>query len=203
MCVEIGTMFACICNCKEMLISGELKPVIKGSVRSVSGFNVAEVLESLSKLLLAHGGHAAAGGFTLDINHLTEFVDAFASKAEEVLGPEPLERTRAADVQVELSDLDFRLVQEIHSLAPFGRGNPSPVLVTKGVSITSVTSLSKGHLRLRIQDGESVVNAVAWGFQGHPLLRKGKRVNLAYSPDINTYKGMSSVQLDIKEVWSE
>ena len=182
-------------------IGGVDKPVVKGSVRSIKGFHVACALQAVSEFLIGHGGHAQAGGFTVAIEKLEEFKTAFVNYAAEVLSPELLVRTRVADIAVSLSELDFKLATELGTLAPFGTGNPSPLLVSRAVEVTSVSPIGSRHLRLRFAERSFHIGGVAWGFRGHPLLRKGHRLNIAYHPEINTYQGVSSVQLNLKEVW--
>ena len=112
-----------------------------------------------------------------------------------------LERERQADAEVSLSEIDFKLVEELKLLAPFGMGNPSPLLMTKNVLVDSVQSVSGEHLRLRLSENGHSCAAMAWRLQGHPMLRKGNQISIAYQPEINTYQGLSSVQLNIQEVW--
>ncbi len=185
----------------ESVINGELIQVAKGSVRSVPGFHVADALKTFDKLLLTHGGHSQAGGFSLIFDNLEAFQEGFASLGGELLAEEDLRPHKTADVAIDLAEVDFILVEELQKLAPFGVGNPSPLLVTHGVDIVSVTSLSNDHLKLRVSDGVNFINAVAWKFKGHPLIRKGNRVSIAYSPEINSYRGVASVQLNIREVF--
>lgn len=185
----------------EMTVRGERRPVIKGSVRSVRGFHVAEVLQALTSLLVAHGGHAEAGGFSVSPDRLVDFQEAFVEEAARRLDSALLRRRIVGDAEVPLRDVDFDLVRDIQRLAPFGVGNPTPVLVSRRVTIASVTSIGNGHLRLRVSDGNTYVGAVGWSLQAHPLLRKGQRVDLAYQPELNTYQGVSSVQLNIREAW--
>lgn len=185
----------------DMMINGTSTPVIKGSVRSIPGFHVAEALQALDDLLIKHGGHSQAGGFTLARERLPEFQDRFVELAQSLIPPELRSRERVADVRVSLGEIDYKLVDELARLAPFGIGNPSPLLVTEGVVVESIQSISDGHLRLRVSEGSHVLGAVAWRQKGHPLLTKGRTVNIAYQPELNSYHGLSSVQLNLREIW--
>lgn len=185
----------------ETTIRGKTVKIIKGSVRSIRGFHVADALHQLAPLLLSGGGHAEAGGFSVLPEKMAEFAARFVEIAGEVLSPEQLERKRMADVEVALSQISYDLVNELGSLAPFGVGNPSPLLVANGVMIESVSSLSAGHLKLLLRCGTAQVVGMAWSMQGHPLLKKGGEISIAFIPELNSYRGITSVQLNIQEIW--
>lgn len=185
----------------QATIGGKVVPVIKGSVRSVRGFHVADALQSLSSFLMSHGGHAEAGGFSLAAEHLEAFQQAFADRAAELLGDRCGKKHLLADAEVSLGEIDFSLAEELQRFAPFGVGNPTPLLVTRRLDVHAATLLGEKHVKLRLTDGRNYVNAVAWSMFGHPLLRKGQRVDVAYVPEINSYGGIASVQLHVKEVW--
>lgn len=184
----------------EAIVKGEVRQVIKGSVRTIKGFHVANALSSLGHLLLNHGGHAEAGGFSLLFEHLDEFKEEFVKKAKSELSEEHYVRHQSVDIEVKLSDIDFKTVEELSKLAPFGIANPSPVLLSRKVRVGSVSILNGGHLRLKLHDDSSTHNAVFWGAKGHPLIRKDNIVDVCYKPEIQNFRGISSVQLNISHV---
>lgn len=187
----------------EEVVGDKIVPVIKGSVRSIKGFHVAEALQSVGHLLLKHGGHAQAGGLTLVPENHLQFKEAFIARAASILHPEMLRRHLVADLLLDLSELSYDFVNELSKLSPFGVGNPSPLFVSLGVTIHSVSSMNGNHLRLRVSNGGIPVTALAWNAHGHQLLKKGNTVNIVYHPTLNTYQGVASVQLSIKEVWED
>ncbi len=185
----------------ESVKKGEIIRVIKGSVRSIKGFHVAEALQALSPLLISHGGHAEAGGFTLACDKLEEFTAGFIELAERVVSAEMRRREVTADLEVTLKEIDFDVVRDLQRLGPFGVGNPSPTLITTNLDVLSVVSIGEKHLKVQLTDGVHHGTALAWSALGHPHLRKGMRVTVAHQPDINSYKGISTVQLIIKHAW--
>lgn len=192
---------AAVMGMSEVEIGGKTIRVAKGSVRSIEGFHVADALHGMGDLLISGGGHAQAGGFTVALDRLEEFQAAFIAAAASVLTEAHFQRTQRADLKVRLVEVDFKLVDELQLLAPFGIGNPSPILYTDGVYIDSATALSGKHLRMRISDGTCSRNTIGWNFLGHPLLRKGTQVSIAYQAELNSYQGISTVQLNLKQVW--
>lgn len=184
----------------EVVEGGRAKKIIKGSVRSIEGFHVAEILSELSSYLVQHGGHGAAGGFSLHSDKLEDFKTAFVALANKLLNADKCRRKRVVDTLCDFKELDFDTVSRFDALSPFGIGNPSPLLMTKEVRVVSVKSLGEKHLRIRFAQGEDVLDGLFWNSRGHSLAKKGNIVNVLYIPEINVYQGLSSVQLNIKEI---
>lgn len=175
--------------------------IAKGSVRSIKGFHVSEALDQLDSLLMTHGGHESAGGFSIELENVEAFQKEFVSLAENALDAESLSRHVYVDAKVDFSEIDFDLVDQLSKLAPFGVGNPAPMLMSTQVEVVSASQLSTKHLRLRLKQGGDIRDGVAWNMFGNELLRKGKNLTIAYKVDINTYRGMSSVQLQVSDAW--
>ena len=185
----------------EELINGRKTKVVKGSIRSVRGFHVADALKELAPLLIKFGGHAEAGGFSLYPEKLDEFKQGFIQIALRLLGADGVKRRIVADIELPLSELEFKAVEELELFAPFGIGNPSPTFVARGVEVVSSTIVKDKHLRVKLREKDLYLGGVAWGAVGHPRLRKGEIIDLVYQPEINSYQGLSSVQVNIKEAW--
>ena len=198
--VEMFHRPAAVMGPSEVRIGGKVKTIVKGSVRGIQGFNVADVLETVKPVLISGGGHAAAGGFSLELENVPKFQQAFIDAAEATLRAKDLTKNYIVDLEVQLEELSFSLAEELQQLAPFGIGNPTPLFLLRNVEIDSVAPLARNHARTRIKSKQMAVNAVAWGFLGHPLLQKGQIADVVCSADINTYNGLSSLQLEIKEI---
>jgi single-stranded-DNA-specific exonuclease len=184
----------------ESVIHGNSTSVIKGSVRSVPEFHVAKALSALTHLLHTHGGHAEAGGFTLLPENLASFRNEFNLLAKEIFKKTPPKKEINIDYIIPFKDITIQLVHEIQSLAPFGTGNPSPLFLTSNVVIEHLQLIGESHIKLQLNHDTVIRNAIGWRMRGHPLVLKNKRVDVIFSLEINTYKGISSVQLIIKEL---
>jgi single-stranded-DNA-specific exonuclease len=185
----------------EIIQNGKSFKVIKGSIRSVPGFHVADNLTKLADCLLGCGGHAEAGGFSLLPERLSEFQEAFAALADAVLVEDQKLRRRLIDLELTIAEIDYEFVNEIARMAPFGVGNPAPVFASYDVTVESASTIGEGHLKLRVRDRTASATAVAWRMSQEKLLRKGELINIAFQPEINSYRGISSVQLCIQDVW--
>jgi len=184
----------------EACINGQDTIIVKGSVRSIREFHVAKALSKLSPLLISHGGHAEAGGFSILPENIETFKKSFNELAFEVFSINPPQREILVDCNIEFKDINIQLVQEIQSLAPFGVGNPSPLFLSRKVEIEHLQLIGENHVKMQLKQNDTIRNAIAWRMRGNPLLIRGKVIDLAYALELNTYKGITSVQLIAKEI---
>lgn len=175
-------------------------PIFKGSVRSFSGFHVAQTLKELSPLLITHGGHKEAGGFAIHEENILPFAKEFNSIAKKYFEEIPHHKETHVDDEISFKDINISLVKEIELLSPFGIGNPSPLFFTKGVVIEHIQVIGSNHIKMELSHDGVHRNGIAWRMLGNPALIQGTHIDIVYSLEINTYKGVSSVQLIIKEV---
>src|SRR5512138_1825191 len=79
----------------------------RGSCRSIPEFHITDALDLCKDLLVRHGGHAAAAGFTVKNENLPELVSRLKQIAKEKLESTDLRPSLAADMEVPLSQLNF------------------------------------------------------------------------------------------------
>jgi len=113
-------------------------------------------------------------------------------------------RTLKIDAPMAFDELTFDLLADIERIAPFGQGNPEPRFGTKGLEVLSFRPVGGGRhlkMRLRQQNGLSF-DAIAYGrgdaFGGR--LRNGARIAAVFTPRSNTWNGMTSIQLEIRDI---
>ena len=171
----------------------------RGSARSAKGINLYRALHECRDHLVRYGGHAAAAGFTVERDRVAQLAEALQSAVrEQGLAEAP---ASAADAEVELGDVDEKLVGELSQLAPFGQSNEEPVLVSRGVRVAESRRVGDGsHLKLLLAVGNATpVPAIAFG-RGELELAPGDRVDALYSPGISTWSGRSRVELNIRDL---
>ena len=184
--------------------SGNIKQVIKGSVRGVPGFSVALALKNISAICINCGGHDQAGGFSIEFDKLEEFQEAFINQAETMIDKSILRKKEyLCDLEVDFGDMDFKTVSALAKLAPFGIGNPPPLFFTGNTEIKSVSALKNNGYKLLLKNKDYFLTTVIWNFQNKGILHVDKTVNILFTPEIYHYQGNSSVQLTIKEIWEE
>ena len=173
--------------------------VAKGSARSIRGFKLVSHLTALDPMLTKYGGHDHAAGLTLDADKVEAFTAALDERARAALDAEQLQPRLSLDAELPLEQVSYMLVEDLKRLAPYGMGNPEPVLYATGVRVLSqrVVGKDQRHLKLTLEAGHIGLDAIAFGLaqQAPP---PGARVDLAYIPEINEYRGRRSLQLRIK-----
>ena len=173
----------------------------RGSCRSIPEFHITDALDQCADLLVRHGGHAAAAGFTVRNENLSALISRLKSIAREQLGGRDLRPVLVADVEVPLSDLRPELLQELEKLQPTGYGNPGPLFVTREARVTASRTVGADgrHLKLSVTDGRLTFDAI--GFRlGHLLSTLPERVDLLYAFELNEFNGRTSLQLNLRDV---
>ena len=169
----------------------------KGSCRSYGGFNLFEALSACSEHLLGFGGHALAAGLTIRSDKLEDFRAALADYYRSHR-PEPVPEVQCDLLIRDPAMLSIESVQALDLLEPYGNGNPKPVLCISGAELVNADNVGRDHrhLRIRIRLGSSFFDGIFFSHTAEELnLREGDRVDLAFSPRINDFRGHVSVQL--------
>jgi single-stranded-DNA-specific exonuclease len=136
----------------------------KGSCRSISSVHIAEALDECDDLLLKHGGHAMAAGFSVARENIAAFTERLDDVVRRRLGGiRPIPSLRV-DAEIEPDALTSRLALELASLEPCGAGNPRPHLLLRNVKVYGIRQVGADadHLRCKITVGRFTFDAMAF-----------------------------------------
>ncbi len=186
---------------RPAVVGQRLDETTRCSCRSIPEFHITQALDLCKDLLIRHGGHAAAAGFSVSNENVDALKKRLQSIAREQIGDLDLRQTLNADAEVPLADLRPELLRYLDALQPTGYGNPEAVFVTRNVRVThSRTVGSEGrHLKLIVTDGHVTYDAI--GFRlGHLQSELPGKVDLIYTFESNEYNGRTSLQLNLKDV---
>lgn len=111
-----------------------------GSGRSMAGFNLVEALQACDGMLLRYGGHPQACGLTLSAERLEQFRERINRHAADTLDCRRLDPAVQVDAGVSLDQLTSSTAEQVERCAPFGTGNPKPVLRLSGVAVERDTA---------------------------------------------------------------
>jgi len=193
---------------RPAVVGQDLGETTRCSCRSIPEFHITRALDQCKDLLIRHGGHAAAAGFTVDNKNLLALKNrlinlAQAQHDQDVRSGKGKEwlPTLVADMEISLPELRPELLNTLNYLQPTGYGNPEVVFVTRDVRVTNARAVGSDgrHLKLVVTDGYFTYDAI--GFRlGHLQPELALNVDLIYTFESNEYNGRSSLQLNLKDV---
>jgi single-stranded-DNA-specific exonuclease len=177
------------------------KPAV-GSARTACGVNLYEVLRHCRGHLLGFGGHPAAAGLTIEPTNIAAFREAFSHQVRcQIPGGEMVPELEI-DVQAPFSQLTVKTLSELEQLAPFGAGNPRPVMCATGVRLIEppqTIGTDARHVAMRLAQYDCRLRAVGFG-KGEWLSQLNPADGLfdfAFKPVINHFQGRRSVELHL------
>lgn len=190
---------------------------VKGSARSIEEYNMFEELSKCKDLLNRFGGHSMAAGLSLDEDNIDELrsrLNQYTILTEEDLIPKIY-----IDMQLPFEYINYKLINEIKILEPYGKGNSKPLFGEKNIRIKkgSLLGAKKNVLKLSLisprgqkmegiifndiqscledvksKYGEVQLNNMLNGIENNIL------VDILYYPEVNEYNGNVSLQVIIK-----
>lgn len=178
---------------------------IKGSARSIKGFNIYDALKECEDLLDQFGGHEFAAGLTMDKKNLDEFRRRIDEIAFNRLTDNDFKPQIEISIELDLRQIDLKFWKLLTQFEPFGPGNMRPVFVSKSICVEGKpTIVGNGHLKMKVHQGDSpVFDAI--GFNMHeyePLLRNCEQddIDIAYVLEENFWNGRRSIQIRLKDI---
>jgi single-stranded-DNA-specific exonuclease len=174
----------------------------RGSARSIPEFNIVAALDECTDLLVRHGGHAAAAGFTVENMNLQPLCSRLLALAEREFGRCELAPTLHIDAEAELSDMSWRTLEALEALAPYGYGNREPVFLTRGAWVRGARVIGNDHLGLTFTDGSVVWDGIAFRQKewAPALSQLPLKLDVVYSLSSRTWGGEPRLQLEVKDL---
>ncbi len=176
--------------------------VMRGSARSIPEFNIVAALDECADLLVRHGGHAAAAGFTVDNAKYDALHARLRTIAERELSRLELVPTISIDAEASLSDMNWKLLEHLDQLAPYGYGNREPIFLSRNIMVKSARLVGTEHIALVVSDGVVVWDAIA--FRQKEALPKlaplPKQVDLVYTLASKVWQNEPRLQLEVKDI---
>jgi single-stranded-DNA-specific exonuclease len=174
----------------------------RGSCRSIPEFHITDALDQCADLLVRHGGHAAAAGFTVKNENLSELVSRLKTIAKEKLAAQDLRPTLLADAEVSLTVMRPDLIKILSYLEPTGYGNRDASFVARNVRVKNTRTVGADgkHLKLSLED-ENKYGHDAIGFRlGEWQNIMPPRIDILFTYEVNEYNGRVGYQLNLKDL---
>ena len=178
------------------LLAGEGDGHFRASVRAPHGFAVDQALESCGDILERFGGHPAAGGFTVNADHVSVLHERLNTLAEAWLASDGQSIAVAPEALLNLKEVNWNLLKEMQKLEPFGIGNPPPLFWSRDCEVVEKRRLRGGHLQLILAQGDCHHRAIAWRWQSQAPVPD--HVDVAFHLKRNRWQGEDRLQLELK-----
>jgi len=178
-----------------------------GSARSVDEYDLYQAVNACSDLLESFGGHKFAAGLSMPVENVSEFKRRFEKYVEETITDEQLIPHVSIDQELTLDQITPKFFRILKQFEPYGPNNKAPIFVARGVTDTGRSrqvGRSWEHLKLSLAVNPGSlqgIEAIAFGF-GHLFgdIHKGSAFDIVFSIEQNTYRGLSNIQLMVKDI---
>lgn len=175
--------------------------IAKGSGRSIPGFDIHEALENCKENIKQFGGHSMAIGITIDNDKFNDFKNQIEEYAESKQISE-IVPVLNIDEKVQLKNINLSDIKDLELLEPFGEANKPPIFQINNLKIESIRTLTQGkHLKLDVKEENTRFSAIGFNLGNLANDYKiGDKVNIAGFLEINSFNGMDSIQINIKDI---
>lgn len=174
----------------------------KGSGRSVSGFDLFGAINMASEHLMDFGGHEQACGVKIERDNVEAFSKQLNAVAKEHTVEEgEITSELKVDMQLPFSHLGVKLINELSMLMPHGPSNSEPVFSTNGIKVkNNPRDIGRSGFKFLGTCGNMTCEAITFRKNSVTRPKPGDVINLAYTPSINNWAGIDSIQLNIKDL---
>jgi len=175
----------------------------KGSARSIPGFHLCDALKKCEDLLLRYGGHKYAAGLTIKPEMIDKFRARLKDVSKDMLTDDDLIAKLYIDAEIELTQINNKLLDTIETFAPFGPQNMRPVFLTRNCEIVGQPyCVGRNHLKMKVRKGDAVFDVIGFGFGdwANKISGRGSLVDLVYVVEYNSWDGHTRIQLRLKDI---
>ncbi|HPE93480.1 MULTISPECIES: single-stranded-DNA-specific exonuclease RecJ [unclassified Sphaerochaeta] len=177
---------------------------VSASMRSPDSFNAREFLSRFSDLFLDYGGHACAGGFSMDVSQLKVFKQRVMDEIDTMdCLPEEVEEV-TIDCTLPEAYMTPDIIKVVEFFEPYGEKNPPLVLLMEGAVIENIQVMnnkngSVQHVKMTLAFGQYKWPALYWSAAD----RIGKDFDVGTAVDIvfrlgrNYFRNQESLQITI------
>jgi single-stranded-DNA-specific exonuclease len=187
----------------------------KASCRSIKGIDLgAEILNARSKnLLIEGGGHAMAGGFSIDIKNITKLHKFFCKNLGKNIEEIIQNKISEFDLSTDLEQLNLDILKQLSRLEPFGNGNPKPKFLLRNLQKirSSLVGKNQEHISCVFASKSLIgfskqIQAVLFNANNSALTETllnqnfNKNVDLIGNISINNWMGNEKIQMIIEDI---
>ena len=191
---------------KPAIVLVEEDGILSGSVRSIEGIDVYDMLAACEEHLIQFGGHSMAAGLKLKSENFLGFREAFDKVVREFTNNIRIERCHLYDTEIQFDEITFSLYESLQPLEPHGPENLRPVFLSKNIKnarFTKLVGAHADHLQLHVKQAGNIAEMKGIAFKMKdwvfPIL-EGKEIDLLFQLNENVWNGQSSIQLEVLDI---
>jgi len=160
---------------------------LKGSGRSIDCFDLYKNLNKLRGSFIKFGGHRQACGITMELEKYESFRKDITKIANQKIKETDIVKKYFYDIEINFSDINLKLLDELCELKPHGIGNPKPLFLSRNCKIAGPVFYSQNekHLFLKIENSGISLNAVLFNYRdcdrAENILRTAESFNILYN----------------------
>lgn len=171
----------------------------RGSARSIDAFHLLEGLTSCADSLLTFGGHALAAGLSVHADAFDTFRHRFDQVGASILAGRDLRPSLTIDAWLTPRDIEPELIAALNCLAPFGEGNPPPVLGLRDMRLRGRPRIigNGKHLKMSIECDATPIDAVGFNLGDRKV--PVANLDIAFRPVFNEFRGQTHLQFHLQD----
>lgn len=190
--------------CRPVFVLTDGEEGVKGSGRSIDAYHMFEEMTKIKDIFQKYGGHKLAAGLSLEAGRVEEFRKRINEAC--TLTEEDFVERVMIDVPMPIDYISKELLSQIKLLEPYGNGNRKPLFAQKGLVFEQARVLGKNAnvVKGKLRSPSGIVYDGVYFGDGPAFLerlsRSGEKVDVVYTPEENTYRGSTSIQVEIKYI---
>lgn len=179
----------------------------RGSARSIAEFDIIAALDRVSPLLVRHGGHSRAAGFTVRTEHLPALKEALeAQAAQELDDLHSLRPTLDIDAELKIDQIDWALHGQLDRMEPVGQQNEPGLFLCRNCRVRNVRRVGGGkHLKIVVDNhGQPpALDGIGFGLGKRAAeLQQDSLIDVVFHLEVNRWMGQRSLQLNMQDLRS-
>ena len=188
---------------RPVLVGTRNEEGIRGSARSIKGFNITQALSKCDKYLERYGGHELAAGFTVKVGKEKEFGKCIHKISENMITDDMLIKDLNIDLLLSSESINRGLVEELDILKPFGYGFSKPLIAITELIVFRKKIMGKlgNHMKLLCKgEGIDLITLVLFNCDtDSEIIKEDDKIDVIGGIGINSWNGNEDIQFLVKE----
>ena len=185
-------------NLPTAVLSAGKDGIFRGSIRSNNELKVNLALDECKEILLAHGGHSAAAGFTVKKENIPILKEMLNNIAIRELKNCNLSKSIKPDAYLSFVDINNNFYRQLYLIGPFGIMNKSLIFWTRKCRILDFYNLKGNHRKFKLDDGTAIIEAIKWNCLYE--FKLNDYIDIAFTIEINKWNNSNKLQLNIIDI---